>query len=253
MEGGWVDLFGNLKKMISSMGVVAIGALGLFVCGATMAFFLSPQAALEWRRIEALPHLDASGFEALRTGTEAALTGTLKDNDTLTPDGLVAYQKDIWDVPEPSESSSGTPSKPSGTWENVETKIPALTLEITGGAITTQQVGTATLSGTMHTTIEKGKSTRVAETGGEMLPDQSIRIQGFANDDLVTIVGKKSTAGALIPDRVFGGDRTQLVDEIHIQAQTLFATGVGMMICAPIFLGGGILFIILGRRRGMFE
>lgn len=248
-----MDLFGGIRRSISGAVGIVIATIGIFACGAVMAFFLSPQAALEWRRIEALPELDTSSFAALSAGSEAAITGTLKDNDTLTSDGLVAYRKEIWNVSQSSSSSSstGTP-EPSGSWDTLESHFPSLSIDIKGGAVHTQEVAGTDIGGSLHTNITKTSSNLTAEYDNSPLPDKSIRIQGFTNGDLVTVVGKKGSAGGLIPDRLYGGDRVQLVDEIHQQAQTLFGIGVGMMICAPIFLVVALVGLFFGRRRGLF-
>ena len=233
--------------------MLAVVSLGIFGCGAMMAFVLSPKDALEWRNIEALPELDASGFSALKTGDQAAITGKLADNKTLTADGLVAYEKDVWKVSQPdSSSSTGTPATLSGSWNIVETHAPELSVTISGGTITTATASQVTIGGNLHVTFQPSSSTLIADYQGTPLPDQSTRLQGFDNGDLLTVVGQKSSTGALIPSRLYGGDRVQLVNDIRQQAQSYFAAGVAAMICAPILLIVGSLSLVFGRRRGLF-
>lgn len=237
-------------------GVIALVAVSvcIFGCGAMMAFVLSPKNALEWRHIESLPVLDATSYEALKPGDEAAITGTLDGNEPITPDGLVAYEKDQWNVSksDATSSSSSSPSAPSGSWDVVEINAPQLNLTVSGGAIKTQSASQITVSGDLHEVLQPSKNSLMADYDGKNLPDQSIRLRGFNDGDLLTVVGQKGSTGALIPNRLYGGDRVQLVNEIRQAAQTYFVAGVGAMICSPIVLIVGVTMLFFGRRRGWF-
>jgi hypothetical protein len=74
-------------------------------------------------------------------------------------------------------------------------------------------------------------------------------MQGFSNGDLVTVVGSKASTGDLIPLKLFGGDRVQLIENIRSSAQTMFTVGIVMMICSPLVLVLGVLGALFGRRR----
>lgn len=246
-----MGILGGLERGIKAAIGVVIVAIGIFSCGAVAAFVLSPQAALEWRHIDSLPILDATAYANLKADDEAVITGSMQDNQVLTSDGLVAYEKDRWTVKPPATSESGTPSSPSGSWDTLETKMPTLAIAITGGVVHTIPVTSVTFGGQQHTTIQPGTGSLSADDDGRSLPDGSIRYQGYANGDLVTLVGRKGSTGDLIPNRLFGGDRVQLVDSIRSEAQGLFTTGIGLMICSPIFLVIGLVAVLLGRRRGL--
>ena len=73
-------------------------------------------------------------------------------------------------------------------------------------------------------------------------------MRGFSNGDVVTVVGHKASTGDVTPDRIFGGDRVQLIENIRSGAQTMFAIGIGMMICSPIVLIMGVVGALFGRR-----
>jgi len=79
--------------------------------------------------------------------------------------------------------------------------------------------------------------------------DGTMRWRGFKDGDLLTVVGQKGSTGDLAPKRLFGGDRVQLVQDIRAGARAAFGIGIGLMICSPFVLVGGILAGLLGRRR----
>lgn len=246
-------LLENLRGRVGA----AIAAGGVAVCflafGALFAFVLSPQQAVEWRRIEGLPELDAASYAATAANQEAVITGTLSDNADLT-DGLVAYVQEQWDVEPANKTDDSTSNdKPEGSWDTIETNVPVLTLAINGGNVKTVAASSVTLDGNMHeTAVKQGKGSEKASDNGQELPEGSTRLRGFANGDLVTVVGRKASTGDLAPDRIFGGDRVQLIENIRSSARIMFTVGIGMMICSPIVLVMGVLGALFGRRsRGV--
>lgn len=240
----------NLLQNIQGRIAAVVGAVFAAICflgfGALLAFYISPQQALEWRRIEGLPELDATAYASAASGQEVAITGTLADNFALTPEGLVAYIREQWDVTPPSDKED----KPDGSWKIVETNVPVLRIAIAGGGISTTSVESATFSGSLHeTAIQQGAGTEKADYNGQSLPEGSTRMRGFANGDLITVVGHKASTGDLIPDRLFGGDRVQLVQEIRSGAQAMFVVGIVMMICSPLILVMGVVGALFGRSK----
>jgi hypothetical protein len=243
-----MNILGNIRQRVSGVVVGVIVAIGVFICGTLMAFVISPQQALEWRRIDGLPLVDGSGFASAAAETELVVTGRLEGNQPLTEDGLVAYAREQWEVDPPDNSNDD----PDGSWTVVEESFPALTLNAGGSpaTVTTLPATSVTFGGAMHETIQEGTGTERADYSGRSLPEGSIRTRGYQEGDLITVVGRKSTTGELVPARYYGGDRVQLVEEIRNTARALFAVGVGMMICAPILLVAVVLGSIFGRVRG---
>ena len=221
-----------------------------------MAFVISPQQAVEWRRINNLPELDVNSFQAVASGEELAVTGRLEGNPLLTEEGLVAYVSERWDV-DPGEQAEddSEPDEPSGSWNEIETVAPALAIAINGGGVTTVTVTDVTTGGIMMTTpIEQGKGSGslAADFEGVVVLDGSTRERGYRNGDLITIVGRKTSTGEILPERFYGGDRVALVEEIRQGARFLFMFGIASMICAPIILVIGILSALFGRsQRGV--
>ncbi len=245
-----MNILANLRNRVS--GVVAGIVFGAFtmICGAILAFVISPQQAVEWRRINNLPEIGPDNYNSIGAGEAIAVTGRLEGNSTLTDDGLVAYVRERWDVDPPDSDST---DEPDGSWTTVEQVFPDLRIVLQGGGsslpIATVPASSATIGGNLHETLEQGPGPETADYNNQPLPEGSIRTRGFRDGDLITVVGTKATTGDIAPDRLYGGDRTQLVAEIRSAARAAFAFGVGMMICGPILalvIGLGSLF---GRNR----
>ncbi len=243
-----MNILGNIRQRIGGVIVGVLVAIGIFVCGALMAFVISPQQALEWRRINNLPLVDGSGFASAAAETELVVTGRLEGNQPLTQDGLVAYAREQWEVDPPDNSNDD----PDGSWTLLEESFPALTINAGGSpaTVTTLPATSVTFGGALHETIQEGTGTERADYSGRSLPEGSIRTRGYKEGDLITVVGRKATTGDLVPSRYYGGDRTQLVEEIRSSARAMFAIGVGMMICAPILLVVFVVGSLFGRVRG---
>ena len=229
-----------IRQRIGAAVGVFFATIMCCVMGGILAFVVSPQQAVEWRRIQNAPEIDAAAYAALDTGEEAVITGTLTDNPVLT-DGFVAYEVDEW-VIERDTNSEGTPEI-DGEWQRIEINIPALRLSIDGGTIQTVNVDNARIGGRMGEVINESDSSQRVEG----IPEGSIRIQGYENGDLVTLVGQKASTGDFIPDRFFGGDRVELVEDIRSGARIAFAIGVLMIVGAPFVLVFGLFQAVFGR------
>jgi hypothetical protein len=247
-----MDIFGALRQRIGGVIAAVLGGICFFGMGGFFAFFLSPQQAVEWRRIEALPELTAATYGTTASRADVAVTGKLKGNTAIGQDGLVAYVVEQWDVTTPSSSSSSSSSsdnKPSGSWKRIETHLPALSIALPDGTVKTTETSSAAISGSLHEFIKQGTGSQKATYNNQSLPEGSLRTQGFTDGDLITAVGKKGADGGLQPDHLYAGDRAGLVNEIRTGAQIMFWVGLAMMACSPVVLIGGIWGAIFGRSR----
>jgi hypothetical protein len=242
-----MGLIGGIRERVGA--VIGIGVVSLiFLCiGVALTFFVSPQQAAEWRRVQRLPELDAAAFGALASGEELVITGRLEGNTPLTEDGLVAYVRDVWEVepPDPDQDED----EPDGTWRREETAAPALAITVADGTVTTASNSSARFEGSLPETMAEGDGNLSATYNGQSLREGTIRTRGFHDGDLITVHGQKASTGDVIPERLFYGDRVQLVENIRSGARAAFAIGIGMMICAPIFFVGGVAAAVFGRRR----
>lgn len=240
-----MGLLAGLRDRIGAAVAAAAAAVMFLICGAIMAFVISPGQAVEWRRINNLPDMDVATINTMASGEAVVITGTLNGNEEIHSEGLVAYRVEEWMVSEPSSDDSS----PSGRWDTVERNVPALNLDAAGGSIATLSNNSANLGGSLHEFDVPGTGSLSATDGDRQLADGATRTTGFRNGDLVTVVGQKASTGGVAPDRIFGGDKVQLVDSIRQGARAAFTIGIGMMICSPFVLVGGILAGLFGRRR----
>lgn len=216
-------------------------ALLFLLLGLFMVLLQAPRQEREWRRIEGAPELDPAGYAALSAGEQVVLTGQFEGNSTLTRYELVAYRVDQWDVSTDDEGDE------TGSWLTLEVDVPALVLAVPGGIIQTAAVGSPSMSGQLHEFIELTNRGTTAVYNGQFLPDGSTRTQGFRNRDLVTIVGRKTTAGDLRPERLHGGNRASLVTALRGDVLALrIIGGTFIAVGAPLL---GVMGWLTWRRQ----
>ncbi len=235
------------QRIRSILAIMAISALCL-LCGGLMAFGFAPAQAIQAYRVSRLPVTEeAAQVAAAQPGEELLFTGTLKGNAPLLDRfDFVAYSAEEWKVTLPSNDARVS-SEPIGHWESAETVIPALTLELNGQPVSLLKASSARLSGDLHVQMVKGTGPHQAEYEGELLPDGSKRYRGLFDGDLVTVLGKKSATGGVLPEHIFAGDRLQLEEAQRQAASGLFISGLCLMASTPLFLVGGLLFTLFRK------
>jgi len=237
------QLFSSLRRRIRSVLAIAVISVLCLLCGGLMAFGFAPAQAIQAYRISRMPVTeDGAQVAAAETGEALLFTGVLRDNAPLL-DRFVAYSAEEWKVTMPSDDARGS-SEPSGHWETAETVIPALTLELNGQPVSLQETGSVRLSGSLHVQMVRGDSPNQAEYEGELWPDGTRRYRGLFDGDLVTVLGKKSTSGGVLPEHIFGGDRLQFEGSQRQAASGLFMAGLFLMAFAPLLLIGGLLWAL---------
>src|SRR5574341_740976 len=239
-------LIRNIQQRIGSALSAAIMAVFVFICGALMTFVLGPQQGGEARRIEGMPVLDSAGYASAETGDPVLVTGRLTGNQALTDQGYVAYVIDEWDVSPPSNDNDD----PDGRWTEVDRQIPALKVELPDGdTLTVAPMNSSSVGGAMQETLAETNTGLSDEYNGRSLHDGSRRTRGYVDGQTLTVVGTKGALGDLAPDRLYGGEKAQLVEEIRSGARLLFILGTVCMIGAPIIFVLGVLGALFGRRR----
>lgn len=240
----------NLRSRFNRIVLAGFGALFFAACGVLLAFVLYPKQALEAQRIDRLPALAAEDVAAAAPGEEILVTGRLEDNPSISPGGFVAYMRQTWQVtvPTPSSSTSNQRGTPTGSWKTVERLVPELSLSVDGRVVTILRSDTAIMSGPLHERLMRALAWWEAEYEGQMLAEGSERVRGFWDGDLVTVLGSKASAGGVIPEEMFMGDRVAFAAYKKNAARGLFFFGLCMLGVAPIVLVGGILSALFGRR-----
>lgn len=238
--------FARIRDRIAGVIALAVLSVGMFACGAVMAFIISPQQAIEWRRLDNLPVTTAGSFDSSPEGTEMIVTGTLNGN-TVFDNGFVIYEVDEWNVERDTDSEGDVTY--DGTWRSVEQQYPQLTMLLDGSPVTILPVSNLRLFGALQENIVDGDGQYSDSHNGQTLRDGARRTRGVADGALVTVLGIKTSSGGISPDRLFVGDRTQMIEALQDQARGLFIGGIGAMICAPVFFILGVVGVVLGRKK----
>jgi hypothetical protein len=246
-----MNIVTSIRSRLNRVVGAAIGAFFFITCGAVLAFVISPQQALQARRIERLPHMTAEDVAVATPGDDVLVTGRLEDNPVIARDQFVDYTREVWQVtvPTPGDQSGSQSNDASGKWETVERVVPDLVLNVNDRRIDILQAGSVRLSGPLHESLVRGYSSRKATYNGEMLAQGSERVRGFHNGDLTTVLGAKASTGGVIPEELFAGDRMAFSQYKKDAARGMFIFGLCMMGMAPVVLGGGVLSALLGRWR----
>lgn len=245
-----MNILFNIRKRFNRVVAAVMVAVFLMACGGLLAFVLSPQKALQARHIERLPDMAAQDVAAAAPGDEVLITGRLEDNPSIAEGGFVAYKREKWQVswPTPSSQSGGQSGEPTGEWKVVEHIFPDLTVDVDGRPVDTLRTDRVTMSGPLHEQLIHAYSFREAKYNGQMLAEGSVRVRGFYDGDLVTVLGIKASAGGVVPEEMYAGDKVAFVRHKRDAARGTFLSGLCLMGMAPIVVVGGILAALIGRR-----
>ncbi|MBS1250734.1 MAG: hypothetical protein MAG431_02329 [Chloroflexi bacterium] len=197
-----------LKSIRERIGMVVgagIGAVALVGFGLLLILVLAPKQKLQAWRIERMPIMGAGDVATAPAGEEILVTGRLAGEPLPEADRFVAYELESWVV---TPADPATPdAEPDGEWETVRHMIPDLALLVDGENVQLLRADDAKLSGPVHEKLVPVRGEETAEFAGDQLPEGSLRYSGLWDGDLVTVLGKKASAGGLIPDEYYAGDR----------------------------------------------
>jgi len=224
-----------------------VAAIGIFGCGLALTLVVAPRQALEAYRISRMPQMDAQSLEEARPGDKILLTGTLAGNPPLVDDSdFVAYRLKRWDVTLPTSDDSD--ARPHGSWAAVETEVPALWLDVESRRVRLLAAETMALNGRLHEEVVYSESDLAAESGGEPIPDGSLRYEGVYDGDVIAVLGQRASTGDLIPRKMYAGDRVSFEESEKSAATGALFSGICLMGLAPLALIGGVLAAIFRRR-----
>jgi hypothetical protein len=225
-------------------GVAAVAVLG---CGLLFLLVLAPRQKMEARRLERLPLMDVQSVSAAAAGDEILITGALEGERLPQAGDYIAYRLEEWDVslPDPDDTNN----EPDGSWDTLEVVVPRLQLSLPGGQIPIHADDRVKLSGPLREEWVYSTSSLTAEFDDEQVPDGTRRYLGIYNGDLVTVWGQRASAGGVVPDEIFVGDRVAFIDKEHSAARGMLIAGISMLVCSPVILVGGVLSALFGRNR----
>lgn len=247
-----INFLPTLRRRIVPTILIMLVSFSCCAFGFVSIFIMAPNQALQAGRISNLPLMDAGAVEAATPGDTILVSGTLVDNPPLSEySDLVLYRQDIWEVGDLVETEEGDTFR-QGRWEDGETIVPELGLEIDGTAILLREASPVLISGELlREYIIEAEDGPVAEDRIEdrLLADGSQRLRGLANGDLATVLGKKAATGGIVPEEIFAGDRVAFETSQGEQASAMFSAGLCSLVLAPIFLLGGLAAVAFWRPR----
>jgi hypothetical protein len=235
-----------------SLMIFALIGCGVMAFGGYLIGVDAPQKRAEAREIEGLRGLDPARYNQVTLGTRVAITGRLYDNPTLsgqvhpiTRYELVAYARDIWWVTRDSDGNE------NGSWSNYEQELPPLQMRF--GDEILQMGGNlegVTIAGFPYEFLEPTSGGLNDTYNGQSLSDDSVRIRGFKNNDVVTIVGIKAEGGVITSERLHGGDRAALVEYLMGEASNQRNGGLAALAVGAIFFAVGFFGSLYSLLRG---
>ena len=234
------------ERIGAALGVFAFSVL-CCVIGVIMTFVLAPGQALEANRISRLPLMDAGTVDAASVGDVILITGILNGQPTSVSD-FIAYGGERWTVRISSGVDDDSPSDPTGSWTNVPSVVPELTLNMNGGSVAVHTAKNVRVYGELHDLEIPAEGTITAKYNGKPVTDGTVRYHGFEDGDLATVYGKKSVNGGVDPEQLFAGDRTAFEESQHQATTGFLYSGICMFILAPLILVGGLFAVVFKRR-----
>lgn len=230
----------------------------VFACAGGLIFGLAGSYENDAKEIEELAEFSAGSLH-----DKVYATGTIGGSDAIASDPLlgdisqyelVGYQVDRWDVTRSSGSSrsSGTRSSSyNGSWEDVSSAFGPFALD--DGKINVTPNDSVTIDGDVHEYLLPGSGGNgLSDTyNGQTVRDGTLRLQGFQNGDLITVMGIRREGDLLSAEKMYGGTRAEWVSDLKGQAQDSRSVGYILAVCGACFLVPGLGLAaasIYGRR-----
>jgi hypothetical protein len=223
----WTKL-GCLLPMVFSLCVLAMMANDVLVVG--------PGMDKEAAELEGLPGGTLESFKRASPNSRVAITATLIDNPLLEDD-LVAYVRQVW---------SFYRDKNWEEWVDPQPNFPSLTVQLDGQTIRVQRsTSLDELGGSLHERVYAAPyDGRCRDYGDQCLSVGSLRFQGLANGDIVTVVGWRTSDGSILPARLYGGSRTELVDKLRRDAEFRRSLRGSLLMCATLWLAVPVIAVV---------
>ncbi len=230
----------------------------VFACAGGVIFGLAGSYENDAEEIEGLAE-----FSAANLHDKVYATGTISGSEAIASDPLlgdisqyqlVGYQVDRWDVTRSSGRSGSNSTRSSsynGSWEDVSSAFGPFALD--NGEINVTPNDSVTIDGDVHEYLLPGSGGNgLSDTyNGQTVRDGTLRLQGFQNGDLITVMGIRREGEVLNAEKMYGGTRAEWVADLKGQAQDSRSVGYILAVCGACFLVPGLGLAaasIYGRR-----
>ncbi len=202
-------------------------AFFIFGLGALVMFVIAPSSAAKSTFIRQSPEIDAALFDYFEPGTRVVISGVLEGNPTVEGD-FVAMAPMVWTVSEEFAD---------GAWLESGKFVPELTLAAGNGTIGTARGINPAFGGRLH-------EVKDSPEGQPVSGDRWVR--GFTNGDTVTIIGETTADGKLLPGEIYGGSRSEMIEELARPSRVWRWIGFGIMAAG---VGTGVIVSRKQRER----
>ncbi len=249
------------KLLFSGSALLLAGAFLLvaccvFACAGGLVFGLAGSYENDAQEIEELAEYSAGSLN-----DKVYATGTISDTATISSDPVlgdisqyefIGYQVDRWDVSRSTSSSSSNRSTSyNGDWSDVSSAFGPFGLD--NGEINVLPNDTVTIDGDVHEYLIPGTdgNGNTDTYNGQTVTDGTLRLQGFQNGDLITVMGIRRDGENLNAEKMYGGTRAEWVSDLEGQAETSRNVGYVVAACGMCFLLPAIVIAaasIFGRR-----
>lgn len=230
----------------------------VFACAGGLIFGLAGSYENDAKEIEELAEFSAGSLH-----DKVYATGTISGSEAIASDPLlgdisqyelVGYQVDRWDVTRSSSGSSSSRSRRTnynGSWEDVSSAFGPFALD--DGKINVTPNDSVTIDGDVHEYLLPGSGGNgLSDTyNGQTVKDGTLRLQGFQNGDLITVMGIRREGEVLNAEKMYGGTRAEWVEDLKGQAEDSRSVGYILAVCGACFLVPGLGLAaasIYGRR-----
>ena len=214
--------------------------------GAYCAFSVYPNHVKKSQALQQIPVLKSFGdFNALDLGEQCVLNGKLKSNPVIDEKrNLVAVVEYEWDVRTTDDKDKPT----EGSWDEIDAKVPTLTIEVDGGEVKTTSGKPKSLHAVHGPFVISKPSGRNkwqrAKYEDKMLGDGARALKGLKNGDQVVLIGSKGSGVFIKPDYLWADSS---VEDIY---RSMSTSGMFFLILGCLFMIiGGIIAIIVGRKE----
>ena len=214
---------------------IVLGVIGivLLIISAFAGLDQLKKAKGEAKIISDLPVIDYADYNNAESGSLIAITGMLQSvSEVSRPDDLIVYYEQTWNVDYDDEDDL------TGQWDTYTFVISNFMVELSSGSITVLEVDRTILDRPINTVIVSEPKTGAVVNG---ITAGTMRQQGFKSNDLITVIGNKSKDG-LVPSRISGGSREDLLTHLSYRAS-------GLRITAIVFGVMGLILIFIAARN----
>jgi hypothetical protein len=227
--------------MKAALVILLIG-LGFAGFGAYIFFVEAGNSSDEADRIESLPGGTMSEFRDVPLNDTVAVTGTIIPTDPINESAVadydfIVYQVHRWEV-------STDDGETEGTWYFVSSDMVRFRLQLSDLLLRIEKADIGEIEGELHRHVQRSSGGESATYEDSSLPEGSRLYGGLMSGDTVTVVGTRTGEETILPEKLYGGTREALVDDLRGEAaESQIVGGIFAIVGVVVAVGAGIAAI----------